>query len=101
MSSEVRSYVSLGIHAGDDSQVLCHHYADRAPILVIDGRGCSFTVSTGGLESTGAAVEFARALARKAQEFADDVERLHAVQHADAGSSSDDGTTKADESKAA
>jgi hypothetical protein len=100
MSSEVRSYVSFGIHAGDDSQVLCHHYADRAPILVIDGRGCSVTVSTGGLETTGPAVEFARALARKAQEFADDVERLHAAQHADA-CGSDDGTTKADESKAA
>jgi hypothetical protein len=101
MSSEVRSYTSFSLHTGDDSQVLCHHYADRAPILVIDGRGCSVTVST-GLEATGTAVEFARALARKAQEFADDIERQHAARHADAGSSSDDdGTTKADESKAA
>ena len=96
MSGEVRSHVSFSLHAGDDSEVLCHYYAGRAPILVIDVRGCSVTVTT-GLEATGSAVEFARALARKAQEFADDIERTHAG----AGSSSDNGTAKADESKAA
>jgi hypothetical protein len=95
MSGDASSYASFCLNAGDDAGVTCHHYGNRTPILVIDVRGCSVSVSTGGSDATDHAVEFARALARKAQEFADDIERLHTARH--------DGTvdTKADESKAA
>jgi hypothetical protein len=95
VSGDASSYASFSLTVGDDAGVTCHHYGNRTPILVIDFRGCSVSVSTGGLDATEGAVEFARALARKAQEFADDIERLHTARH--------DGTgdTKATEGKAA
>ena len=95
MNGDAGSYASFSLNVGDDAGVTCHHYGHRTPILVIDVRGCSVSVSTGGSDATDGAVQFARALARKAQEFADDIERLHTARH--------DGTcdSKADESNAA
>jgi hypothetical protein len=107
MSSDGGSFSSTGLYVGADGWVTCHHYGDKTPILVIDAGGASVSISVKGREACDAAVEFARALAGKAQEFAADIERMRASQHPDAdnanaGSGADgDGTTKATDPKAA
>jgi hypothetical protein len=70
------------------------------PILSLDAGNSCVSITPAGTDATDEALKFARALLRATQEFADDVERLHAAQRSDA-SGSDESTTKADESKAA
>jgi hypothetical protein len=65
--------------ANRDGWVTCHHYGDKTPILVIDAGGASVSFSVQGREASASAVEFARTLAGKAQEFAADIERMHAA----------------------
>jgi hypothetical protein len=95
------SFSSVGLYVGDDAWVKCHLYGDKTPILVIDVGNSSVTISPTGREASGAAVEFARALVGKAQEFAADVERLHAAQLASSAADGDNGTTNATDSKVA
>jgi hypothetical protein len=71
MSGDARSFSSFGLYVGSDSRVNCHHYGSKTPILVIDAGGCSVAISPEGRDANDSAVEFARELARKAQEFAD------------------------------
>jgi hypothetical protein len=78
MSGDNRSISAFGLYVGADSLVMCHHYGDKTPILVIDVEGCSVSISVKGRDASESAVEFARSLARHAQAFATDVERLHA-----------------------
>jgi hypothetical protein len=95
VSGDARSFSSFGLYVGSDSRVNCHHYGNKNPILAISAGGCSVSIAPEGRDATDSAVEFARELARKAQEFADEVERLHTARQ--------DGTddTKADEGTAA
>jgi shikimate 5-dehydrogenase len=102
MSGDEGSFSSTGLYVGSDGWVTCHHYGDKTPILVIDAGGASVSFSVNGRQATESAVTFARALASKAQEFADDIEKMHAARLAETGSSADgDGTTKATDTKAA
>ena len=63
---------------------------DTTPILSVDAGPSCVSITTKGRVADQAAVEFARALAREARKFADEMERMHAAQLADA-----DGNTKA------
>ena len=80
MTSDGGSFAHLGLHVGTDWRVGCNIYEDRMPILSVDaGRSAvSFSITEGSPDT--AAVAFARALAREAQAFAAEVERLHAAQ---------------------
>ena len=102
MSGGGGSHSRLGLSIGSDGWVTCHHYQGKTPILVIDAGDSSVSISPASRDASEAAVKFARVLARKAQEFADDIERLHAAQPsgADSGSTTDD-AIKATGSKAA
>jgi hypothetical protein len=95
------SHSGFGLYVGADGWVTCHHYDGKTPILVIDAGDCSVSISPATREASEAAVEFARALARNAQEFADDIERLHAERPSGADISTTDDAIKATGSKAA
>ena len=80
MSSEGGSHSHSSFHVGTDWLVRCNIYADRTPILTFDAGPAAVSISTKGTDATLAAVEFARALARETQRFADEIERMHATQ---------------------
>lgn len=77
--SDGGSISSLGLHVGTGARVTCHRYADQTPILRIDAGEASLLISVKGRDASDRALEFARALAREAQAFAAEVERLHAA----------------------
>lgn len=81
--SEGGSFSHLSYHVGVDWHVRCNTYADTTPILSVDGGPSTVSISTRGRDADDSAVEFARALAREAQNFADEMERMHAAQLAD------------------
>jgi hypothetical protein len=85
VSGEGGSICGFGLYVGSDGWVTCHHYEGKTPILVIDAGGTSFSIGLKGRHADEAAVDFARALLRNAQEFAADIERLHSAQHRDTG----------------
>ena len=78
MSSDGGSFSHLGFHIGTDWRAVCHTYDDHAPILAVDAGTCSVSFYPIGSGADKAAVEFARSLAREAQAFAAEVERLSA-----------------------
>jgi hypothetical protein len=78
------SFSHLTYHAGRDWRVKCNTYADTTPILSVDGGPISISITTRRRDAGAGAVEFARALALEAQKFADEIERIHAAQLADA-----------------
>ncbi len=88
MSSSGGSFAHTGFHVGADWRVDCNTYGDRTPILSVDAGPSSVSFSITGRNADKAAVEFARALAREAQAFATEVERIHA-ESADAGVGND------------
>lgn len=94
--SEGGSFCRVGFHVGADWRVFCYTYDDTAPIFDIYAGSASVAISVRGRAADKAAVEFARALAREAQRFADEMERMHAAQLADT-----EGTDKAAGSDAA
>ena len=96
MSTEGGSFSHLSYHVGAEWHVRCNTYADTTPILSVDGGPSTLSISTRGRNADASAVEFARALARRAREFADEMERMHAEHLADA-----EGTDKAAGSDAA
>jgi hypothetical protein len=96
MSDESRSFSHLSYHVGGDWQVRCSTYAETTPILSVEGGPSTLSISTRGRTADESAVQFARALAREARRFADEMERKHAAQLADA-----EGTNKAAGSDAA
>lgn len=85
MSSEGGSFSHVSYHVGGDWRVRCRTYPDTTPILSLDAGSSAVSVTTKGKDVDKAAVEFARALAREAQNFADEMERMHAAQLADDG----------------
>ena len=80
MSSEGGSHSHSSFHVGTDWLVRCDTYDDRTPILTFDAGPASVSITTKGKSAGKAAVEFARALAREARKFADEMERMHAAQ---------------------
>lgn len=96
MSGEVRSFSHVSYHVGSDWQVRCSTYDDTTPILSVEGGPSTVSISTRGRTADETAVEFAKALAREAQKFADEMERKHAA-HLDGAK----GITKAAGSDAA
>ena len=95
MSSEGGSHSHYSIHVGTDWLIRCNTYADTTPILSFDAGSSAVSITTKGTDATLAAVEFARALASEAQRFADEMERMHAVQLADDGDSKAAGSNAA------
>ena len=98
MSSKGGSFSRVSFHVGADWWVCCHTYDDATPIFDIDGGPVSVAISIRDRSTDDKAVEFARTLAREAQKFADEIERMHAAQLADDSSST---TSKAAGSDAA
>jgi hypothetical protein len=80
MSSDGGSFSHTSYHVGTDWRVTCNTYADTTPILSVDAGPSAVSVTTKGNHAGKAAVEFARVLAREAQRFADEMERMHAAQ---------------------
>lgn len=76
MSSEGGSHSHSSFHVGTDWLVRCDTYDDRTPILTFDAGPASVSITTKGTDATLAAVEFALALARETQRFADEIERM-------------------------
>ena len=98
MSSDGGSFSYLSFHVGTDWMVRTSAYDNEAPILTVDAGPGTVAIMVKDRHAVGeSAVEFARALAREAQAFAAEVERLHAEQP----DSADDGNTKADGEAAA
>ena len=79
MSTESGSFSHFSYHVGGDWVVRCRTYPDTTPILSLDAGSSAVSVTTKGKVADKAAVEFARALAREAQRFADEMERMHAA----------------------
>ncbi|HUY49695.1 MAG TPA: hypothetical protein VMV92_28925 [Streptosporangiaceae bacterium] len=80
MSGEAASFGSVGLYAGADWTVRCHAYPVASPILAVDAGRTSVCISIrNGVDMPDAGVEFARELARRAQQFAAECERLHAA----------------------
>jgi hypothetical protein len=72
--------VSLTVSAGGDAQVNCWVYPAQGPILSLDAGRTSLTISTAGSrEMPAESVAFARTLAREAQRFVAECERMHAA----------------------
>jgi hypothetical protein len=84
-SSDGGSFTHISFHLGTDWRVRCNTFADTTPIFSVDAGSSAVSITTKGKEAGKAAVEFARALAREAQRFADEMERMHAAQLADDG----------------
>jgi hypothetical protein len=84
VSSEGGSHSHASYHVGTDWLVRCNTYDDRTPILSFDAGPAAVTITTKGTDASLAAVEFARALAREVQRFADEIERMHAAQSGNA-----------------
>ena len=99
MKSEGGSFSHLSAHVGTDWRVDCHTYDDHTPILSVDAGNVAVSFSIADRRVDDAALFFSRALARDAQAFAAEVERLYAEQ-ADAGDVCDS-DSKADDGKAA
>ena len=76
------SFSHLGVHVGPGSSVRCSTYPDQSPILTIDAVSTAASLSIEGDRIGREAVEFARELAREAERFASEVERLHTGQRA-------------------
>jgi hypothetical protein len=87
------SFSHVSLHVGAGFMVRCATYPNQTPILTIDAGDTSWSVTPDGRDATDDALAFARELARKAQEFANEVERMHAARH--------DGDGKAAKGKAA
>jgi hypothetical protein len=83
VSGEGGSFSHVSCHVGADWRVRCNSYPDTTPILSFDAGSSAVSVTTKGNVADKAAVEFARALAREARKFADEMERIHAAQLAD------------------
>jgi hypothetical protein len=82
MSGNGESFSHCGLYVSADTWVNCYQYAEKTPILSIRAGASDFCISIKDRKADESAVEFARSLAREAQAFAAEVERLHAEQSA-------------------
>jgi hypothetical protein len=83
MTGNPTPFTGIGMHAGDGSSAYCFTYSYTSPILDIRTGDTTISISVTGREKVDdAALSFARELLRAAQDFAAEVERLHAEQAA-------------------
>ena len=80
MSGDGGSFSHVSCHVGADWVVRCSTYPDTTPILSFDAGSSAVSVTTKGKVADKTAVEFARALAKEARKFADEMEQMHAAQ---------------------
>ena len=78
MSSGGGSFGHVGVHVGTDWTVRCNTYPGHAPILNIGAASTTVALCMAGEQPSAEFVQFARALADAAQQFAAEAERLHA-----------------------
>jgi hypothetical protein len=78
VSGEGLSFSHVSCHIGEDWQVRCSTYADTTPILSLVAGPATVSISTKGKDATASAVEFARALAREARRFLEEMEQMRA-----------------------
>jgi hypothetical protein len=90
MSTGGESYTHIGYQVGADWRVTCNTYTDTTPILSVDAGHGSVSITARGETATAAGMEFARALAREARRFADEMERIYAAQLPDGDSKAAD-----------
>ena len=82
MISEGGSFGQVSLHTGRDGRVWCCTYPDSAPILNITAATTTVAVCLGGKQISDEFLAFARELARGAEKFAAEAERLHAEHQA-------------------
>jgi hypothetical protein len=80
VSRDGESFSHLSYHVSGDWLVTCSIYDGKTPILGVDAGSGSLSISIKGRKADESAVRFARTLAREAQRFAAEMERLHAAQ---------------------
>jgi hypothetical protein len=80
VSRDGESFSHLSYHVSGDWVVTCNTYDGKTPILGVDAGSGSLSITVKGRKADESAVGFARALAREAQKFATEMERLHAAQ---------------------
>jgi hypothetical protein len=73
------SYASMSLHAGEGARVACYTYPTTTPILDISQHGACLNISLAERDAVPSehAVAFARELAREAERFAAEAERLY------------------------
>jgi hypothetical protein len=74
------SFGQLSVHVGADWRVWCDTYPESTPILNIGVASTGVVLCIADERISAEAVSFARKLAREAERFAADVERLNAAQ---------------------
>jgi len=80
VSGNKRSLASISVHAGEGASVTCSTYPDTTPILSVDlpgGTWLSISLADRKARVSDQAVTFARELARAAEQFAAEAERLY------------------------
>jgi hypothetical protein len=80
--SDGGSFGQVSLHTGRDGRAWCCTYPDSAPILNITVASTTVAVCLGGEQVSDEFVAFARELARGAEQFAAEAERLQADQQA-------------------
>ena len=80
MKGDGGSFGHLGVHVGSDWTIWCSTYPAHSPILTIDAASTSIAFAIADERIGDQAAAFARDLARKAEQFAAEVERLHTEQ---------------------
>jgi hypothetical protein len=85
VSGEGGSFLHTSVHVGCDWRVRCNTYDGTPPIFSVDAGSSAVSITIKGHDANPAAVEFARALAREAKKFADEMERMHAAHLVDDG----------------
>ena len=78
MRGEGGLFGHLGVHVGTDWTVRCNTYAEHAPILDIGAASTGVSLCIAGEHVSTEIVQFARALAQAAEQFAAETERVHA-----------------------
>jgi hypothetical protein len=77
VSRHVGSSSRMDVYVGHDASVECRTHEERTPFLSVEAGGAEVTFCLIERPVSTRAVEFARELARQAQVFADEAERLH------------------------
>ncbi|MGH3189234.1 MAG: hypothetical protein ACRDPY_40875 [Streptosporangiaceae bacterium] len=91
MRSGGGSFGGIGLHVGADWWTFLNTYDDHTPILDVAAGSTTVTFSIADRKVDDSALEFAQELARRAAQFAAEVERLHAQHHATDDTAADGG----------
>ena len=80
MSGANGSFAHMSVHVGSDWRVRCITPTGQPPLLDIDAGDTDLSVGLAGQEIRASAVEFATELAREAERFAAEVQRIYVAQ---------------------